>query len=147
MKIIGLKGLIEVRETLKNRRPSITTSFWHNGFDYVTTIGFYEDGRVGEVFLSCAKNGTDLNTNMRDAAIAVSFALQHGATVQSMKEAMLRDESGIPQGTMGILLDLLDEQEVLMKAQVKEWIIEHERLPSVDDSGSGETSESTDSTK
>src|SRR5262245_37190610 len=69
------------------------------------TIGFYPDGRIGEVFLGAAKSGTALDIATRDSAILLSFALQHGATVDRIRSAMTRDEMGRPEGAMGALLD------------------------------------------
>jgi ribonucleoside-diphosphate reductase alpha chain len=38
------------------------------------TLGFYADGRVGEVFVTGAKAGTEVEANVRDTAILVSLA-------------------------------------------------------------------------
>ena len=51
------------RELLPQRRPSEPFTFEHAGFDYRGTIGFYPDGRIGEVFLSAAKSGTRHSTS------------------------------------------------------------------------------------
>ena len=93
------------RELLPQRRPSETFTFDHGGFEYRVTLGFYPDGRIGEVFLGAAKSGTALDIATRDSAILLSFALQHGATVEQIRSAMTRDVAGRPEGAMGVLLD------------------------------------------
>jgi hypothetical protein len=77
---------------------------------YTANIGFYPNGRIGDVFLrhKSGKAGTDLDIATRELSIAVSFALQHGATVEEMKEAFPRH--GIePEGALGKLFDLITE--------------------------------------
>ena len=93
------------RELLPQRRPSETFTFDHGGFEYRVTIGFYPAGRIGEVFLSAAKSGAALDIATRDSAILLSFALQHGATVEQIRSAMTRNVAGRPEGAMGVLLD------------------------------------------
>jgi hypothetical protein len=74
---------------------------------YFATIGYYPDGRIGEVFLSSGKIGSDLEIACRDAAIAFSFALQHGCSLATARAAFCRDEDGRPEGPLGTLLDIL----------------------------------------
>ena len=77
--------------------------------EYITTLGYYDDGRLGEVFLGSPKIGTDIDIATRDAAMILSFALQHGADVATMRAAMSRDATGRPEGVMGTLLDLITD--------------------------------------
>lgn len=100
------------RELLPQRRASETFEFTFAGqHRYVATLGYYEDGRLGEVFLSAAKRSTELDIAARDQAILLSFALQNGVTVESIRSAMTRDATGRPEGPMGTLLDLLAERD------------------------------------
>lgn len=108
------EGMTTHRERLPQRRASITFAFWHDGFDYAATAGFYPDGRIGEVFLAAAKDGTALSIATRDSAIALSFALQHGCRLATIREAMTRAEDGQPQGALGALVDLLCQHEAEM---------------------------------
>lgn len=107
------------RELLPARRANIRVEFEHVGFLYGATIGFYPDGRVGEVFLTAAKTGTALDVATRDSAIALSFAFQHGCTVDTVRKAMTRGEAGEPHGALGALLDILAEQEAGMIAAIR----------------------------
>lgn len=95
------------REQLPQRRLCETISFTLGGLTYQATVGFYSDGRPGEIFLDCAKSGTDAQINARDAAIALSMALQFGASLEAVRGALSRQESGEADGPLGRLLDIL----------------------------------------
>ena len=100
------------RETLPQRRRSETFEFdagvpGYPSAHFVATIGFYNDGRVGEIFVHPAKSGSDRDIAVQESAIAVSFALQYGADVESVRSAMPRTTSGRAEGPVGTLLDLL----------------------------------------
>ncbi len=49
------------RERLPDRRQAETLDLWHGGRRYHVTIGQYDDGRPGEVFLHGAKPGSDVD--------------------------------------------------------------------------------------
>lgn len=95
------------REVLPQRRHSESFDFMCQGLRYTATLGYYPDGRMGEVFLSAAKVGTAVDIHMRDSAVAMSLALQHGCPVERFSTAFLRDARGIPEGPLGTLLDIL----------------------------------------
>jgi hypothetical protein len=48
-----------------------------------------------------------VDTNARDSAIVLSFALQHGADIESIRKALCRDGRGRALGPLGAALDLL----------------------------------------
>ncbi|TSD89089.1 hypothetical protein FFK22_008900 [Mycobacterium sp. KBS0706] len=97
------------RDRLPQRRQSDTITFDHGGFSYVATIGYRPepDGRIGEIFLDSGKTGTALSIATKDAAIAVSLALQHGCTIETLRGAFLRNADGTAAGVMACLFDLL----------------------------------------
>jgi hypothetical protein len=97
----------EARERLPNRRLSETFSFELDGLHFTATVSSAPDGRPLELFLNNHKHGNQLDTNARDAAIALSFALQHGASVAEIRKALCRDRKGRPNGVLGAALDLL----------------------------------------
>ena len=96
------------RETLPPRRQSLTLDFEHDGFAYRATFGVHPGGRIGELFLDAGKSGTHLETATRDAAIAVSLALQHGCPVDTLRGAFLRGPKGEPAGIMARVFDMLE---------------------------------------
>jgi hypothetical protein len=63
----------DARDRLPNRRPAVTTAFDRDGSRYEMTVGYYPDGRVGEVFLSADRANSLLDFLMSDAAILASL--------------------------------------------------------------------------
>ena len=101
------------RELLPSRRASETIKIELAGHTYYATVGYYDHAktRPGEVFLSTGKEGTSLQIIMRDSAIAVSLALQHGTSLKTIHNAFSRNEEGEPEGPLGVLFDILLNRE------------------------------------
>jgi hypothetical protein len=93
------------RERPADRRASLTSSYKHWGADFVMTQGFYADGRVAELFISAAHANSALDALASDAAIAISFALQHGADLAAIRSAMKRNSTGEAASPIGAALD------------------------------------------
>lgn len=93
------------RETLPNRRQAENVDFTFRGLAFTASVGLYLDNRPAELFLNCVHQSTDSDHDARDTAILISFALQHGATVDELAAAMARDAEGAPQGLAGSALD------------------------------------------
>ncbi len=66
------------RQRLPQRRRSETFELEVSGLRYTTTVGYFSDGRIGEIFLQNHKPGSQSDANARDAAVAASLALQYG---------------------------------------------------------------------
>lgn len=94
------------RETLPNRRRQESIDFTFNGVGFTASIGRYPDGRIGEVFLECEKTTASIESVGRDAAIVLSIALQHGARLDSIRDALTKDQDGGPASVVGKLLDI-----------------------------------------
>jgi hypothetical protein len=99
---------MSARERLPNRRPSENFNFEVAGLRYTCTVSRYPDGRISELFLNNHKNGSTSDTNARDAAIVLSFAVQHGADIEAIRRALCRDSAGNPLGPLAATLDLLE---------------------------------------
>lgn len=95
------------RQRLKDRRDSLTFPIECAGLPYVATISRFDDGRLGEVFLTSHKTGTAADTAARDAAICCSIALQYGADVETIRRALCRDSHGVANGPLGVALDAI----------------------------------------
>jgi len=67
-----------VRERLPRRRKSATSAFRVADCEGYVTVGEYEDGRPGEVFIKVAKQGSTLAGIMDAFSISISLGLQHG---------------------------------------------------------------------
>jgi len=67
-----------IRERLPRRRVSSTFAFRVADCEGYVTVGEYEDGRPGEVFIKVAKQGSTLAGIMDAFSISISLGLQHG---------------------------------------------------------------------
>jgi ribonucleoside-diphosphate reductase alpha chain len=67
-----------LRERLPRRRRSSTFAFRVADCEGYVTVGEYEDGRPGEVFMKVSKQGSTLAGIMDAFSISVSLGLQHG---------------------------------------------------------------------
>jgi ribonucleoside-diphosphate reductase alpha chain len=97
------------RQRLPNRHGHELLDFEHGGIRYTVGAGWFEDGRLAEIFLSTAKHGTAVDVNARDAAVAASLLLQHGCPVDTLRRALTRNSDGAASGPLAHALDLLAE--------------------------------------
>ena len=71
-----------VRRRLPDERKAIVHHFNVGGYEGYLTVGFYEDGTVGEIFITTAKEGSTVSGLMDCFATAVSLALQYGVPLK-----------------------------------------------------------------
>jgi ribonucleoside-diphosphate reductase alpha chain len=62
----------------------MTHKFSVGGQEGYITVGLYDDGSPGEVFVKMSKQGSTVSGLMDSVAIAWSMALQHGVPVESL---------------------------------------------------------------
>jgi hypothetical protein len=98
---------VALRQRLPNRRASETFTFELNGLRFTATVSRFADGHIAELFLNNHKAGNQTDTNARDAAILLSFALQYGADIDVIRRALCRDAQGHPLGPVAQALDLI----------------------------------------
>jgi ribonucleoside-diphosphate reductase alpha chain len=67
-----------VRRKLPDERQSITHKFSIGGHEGYITVGVFEDGTPGEIFITMAKEGSTISGLMDSFATAVSYGLQYG---------------------------------------------------------------------
>src|SRR5690349_3173119 len=103
-----MRGVI--RERLPNRRLSITWDLDVGQLRYTATVGFYENGHIGEIFIDGRKIGSAADAAARDAAITASIALQFGADIETIRKALCRDACGKAVGPLGAALDMLSKE-------------------------------------
>jgi ribonucleoside-diphosphate reductase alpha chain len=72
------------RRRLPEERSSITHKFDIAGHEGYLTVGLYEDGQPGELFLTMAKEGSTISGFADAFAQAVSYALQYGVPLQDL---------------------------------------------------------------
>ncbi len=70
------------RRKLADERKSITHKFDIAGHEGYITVGKYEDGTPGEIFVSMSKQGSTISGLMDSFATAISYALQYGVPLQ-----------------------------------------------------------------
>jgi hypothetical protein len=93
------------RQRLPDRRAAITTTFDRDGARFKMTTGFYQDGKIGELFLNADRANSLLDFLMSDAAILASLALQYGAPLDEIRHALKRDIRGQAASPIGSALD------------------------------------------
>jgi ribonucleoside-diphosphate reductase alpha chain len=72
------------RRKLQPERDSITHKFSIGGHEGYITVGKYEDGAPGEIFIKMAKEGSTLSGIMDAFALSVSIALQYGVPPRAL---------------------------------------------------------------
>jgi ribonucleoside-diphosphate reductase alpha chain len=71
-----------VRRKLPDERQSVTHKFSIGGHEGYITVGLYEDGTPGEVFISMAKEGSTISGLMDTLATSISYGLQYGVPLK-----------------------------------------------------------------
>jgi hypothetical protein len=94
------------RERLPNRRAAETVQLEHGGTRFMVTIGFYPDGRPGELFTHGIRTGSGLDALLSDACIVVSCLLQHGVEPKALAHSMSRLGNTEPASILGAVIDL-----------------------------------------
>ena len=69
---------LNTRRTLSSTRESITHKFSINGHEGYLTLGLFDDGSVGEIFIKMAKEGSTLSGLIQGFCRAFSLCLQFG---------------------------------------------------------------------
>jgi hypothetical protein len=99
------------RERLPNRRSCESFNFEHGGMKYIAGVARFRDGRLGEIFISNHKSGSDTDAAAKDSAVVASIAFQYGVAVEVIRKALLRDSRGNASSPLGAALDIIAEAE------------------------------------
>lgn len=99
------------RSTLPYRRSCESFELNHGGQNamFHVTLGRYPDGTIGEVFISGAKAGSEVEAVARDGAVLLSIALQFGVPLETIKHALTREHDGASSTIIGAVVDRLTE--------------------------------------
>ena len=73
-----------VRRKLPDERHAITHKFDIAGHEGYITVGLFDDGQPGEIFLVMAKEGSTISGFADAFAQAISYALQYGVPLQAL---------------------------------------------------------------
>ena len=72
------------RRRLPDTRHSVTHKFNVAGHEGYLTVGLYEDGAPGELFITMSKEGSTIGGLMDSLGTATSVALQYGVPIESL---------------------------------------------------------------
>ena len=79
---VGAAEFRPMRRKLPAERRSITHKFDIAGHEGYITVGMYEDGTPGEIFVLMSKQGSTISGLMDSFATAISYALQYGVPLR-----------------------------------------------------------------
>jgi ribonucleoside-diphosphate reductase alpha chain len=83
-KVLSLEAARPVRHKLDDERKAVTHKFSIAGHEGYLTVGLYEDGQPGEIFLRVAKEGSTVSGLMDTIATMTSIALQYGVPLKTL---------------------------------------------------------------
>ena len=75
-----------LRKKLPDERRAITHKFSIAGHEGYITVGMYDDGSPGEIFLVMAKEGSTISGLMDAFATSISIAFQYGVPLEALVE-------------------------------------------------------------
>ena len=94
------------RDVLPQRRYAESFDIAHSKLaPFSVTLGYYRDGRIGEVFISNVKAGSEVEAVARDGAVLLSLALQYGVPIETIKGTVTRNSDGTPSTVIGAVVD------------------------------------------
>ena len=84
-KVVALEAR-PVRKKLADERQAVTHKFTIAGHEGYLTVGLYEEGAPGEIFLKMAKEGSTVSGLVDTIATMTSIALQYGVPLKALGE-------------------------------------------------------------
>jgi ribonucleoside-diphosphate reductase alpha chain len=98
------------RQRLPDRRANQTSTLECAGLKFTACVSHFDDGQLGEVFITNQKAGSAAGIMARVAAVAASLAMQYGCPVEVLRKALSRDAHGNASSPLGIALDLIADE-------------------------------------
>lgn len=95
------------RQPLLPRRKNQTIELVFEAVRYQLTIGFYENGRIGEVWLNGPRPDSALYHITQDACILISHLLQRFTSPHTLYDSLPRKADGAPASVIGAIIELL----------------------------------------
>lgn len=78
-----------LRRHMPSTRQSETHKFVVGGTEGYLTLGMFEDGSMGEMFVTASKQGATIDGLLNAIAIITSVAIQHGVPLELLAEKMI----------------------------------------------------------
>jgi len=79
---------IAARHKLPNDRAALTHKFEIGDYEGYITVGMYEDGTPGEVFVNVSKQGSTVNGLVDVIAMLMSFCMQYGVPYETLRDKL-----------------------------------------------------------
>jgi len=83
-KVVSLDDRRPIRHKLPDEREAVTHKFSIAGHEGYLTVGLYEEGAPGEIFLRMAKEGSTISGLMDTIATMTSITLQYGVPLKTL---------------------------------------------------------------
>ena len=80
---------LPLRRKLPSERQSLTHKFSIGGHEGYITVGKYDDGSPGEIFIKMSKEGSTLSGFMDGFALSVSIGLQYGVPLKALVDKFI----------------------------------------------------------
>ncbi|MFC1499503.1 vitamin B12-dependent ribonucleotide reductase [Candidatus Zixiibacteriota bacterium] len=80
----SITGMSPPRRRLPDERRAITHKFTVGSHEGYLTVGMYEDGQPGEIFIVMAKEGSTISGLMDTIATMISLTLQYGVPLSAL---------------------------------------------------------------
>jgi ribonucleoside-diphosphate reductase alpha chain len=77
------------RKRLPDERSALTHKFYINQTEGYLTCGYYEDGKLGEIFINIAKEGSSMSGMLDSLATVTSIAIQHQVPLKNLVKKMM----------------------------------------------------------
>lgn len=114
----AINGRVIVRGAVKRELPKVrrsrTYEFKVSDLKGYFTVGEFEDGTPGEIFLNVSKQGSTLSGVMDSFAISVSHGLQYGVPLKSYVKSM-RGTSYAPSG-------ITDDTDIRTASSITDYV-------------------------
>lgn len=109
------------KEPSRTRLPRTRTSRTHHfevmGVDGYLTIGYYDDGRIGEVFCSMQKTGSTVQGLLNSFSIMMSNALQYGVPIEDIIRKF--------KGTMFDPAGITDNPDIPICSSILDYVVRY----------------------
>ena len=118
-----------VRRRMPDERAAITHKFRVGEQEGYMTVGMFEDGTPGEVFINVSKQGSTVSGLMDTVAMLTSYALQYGVPISELA-SKLKNTRFEPSGPTG-------NKEIPLSTSIVDYVfrwLEHkfgERTPAI----------------
>lgn len=120
IRLIASQQIVEEpkRRRMPDERESLTHKFSVGGHNGYVTAGKYEDGTLGEMFVTTGKDGSTIQGLLGVWSIAVSIGLQHGVPL----ETFVRRYSGTNFAPAGITSNSEIPQATSLPDYIMRWL-------------------------